>query len=57
MCNEYVHEKYLCSKVEIHMANPLCNFAVFKFQFYVFVVFVVVVSFSVVFNLLVLTFC
>ena len=39
------------------MANPLCNFAVFEFQFYMFVIFVVVVSFSAVFNLLVLTFC
>ena len=59
MCNEFVHEKYLFSKVEIHMANPLCNFAVFEFQFYmyVFVILVVVISFSVVLNLLVLTFC
>ena len=57
MCNEYVHEKYLCSKVEIQVANPLCKFAVFEFQFYMFVIFVVVVSFSAVFNLLVLTFC
>ena len=53
------NEKYLCSKVEIQMANPLGNFAVFEFQFYmyVFVILVVVVSFSVVFNLLVLTVC
>lgn len=59
MWNEYVHEKYLCSKVEIQKATPLCNFAVFEFQFYMymFVILVVAVSFSVVFNLLVLTFC
>lgn len=48
----HFQEKNLCSKVEIHMANPLCNFAVFEYQFYVFVIFVIVVSLSVVFNLL-----
>ena len=34
------------------MANPFCNFAVFEYQFYVFIIFVIVVSLSVVFNLL-----
>ena len=32
------------------MANPLCNFAVFEFQFYVFVILVPVVSFSAIFT-------
>lgn len=55
MCNEYVREKYLCSKVEIQMANPLCNFAVFEVQFYMFIILIVVVVFFLV--LFLLTFC